>query len=114
VVAAPPGWPEVEALLKRLAASGESFSTTSSKSNRLSRYEPGRRVRLETDTGESWVELESIRGCWETFERLGRIKRTDLLDPGRCSTFMMALFRRVEGIREEHDGELFLVLRPRR
>jgi hypothetical protein len=113
-VVAEPGWPEVEAVLKKLAASGETFSTTSSKSNRISRYEAGRRVRLETDTDSFWVDIENIRGCWETLERLGRIKRTDVLDPGRCSTFMMALFQQVEGIREEHDGELYLVLRPPR
>ena len=107
---AAPGWSDVELLLKDLAASGESFSTTSSKANRISRYEPGRRVRLETESGESWVDLESIQGCWETFERLGRIKRTDVLDPGRCSTFMMALFARVEGVREEDNGELSLHL----
>jgi hypothetical protein len=107
-----PGWADVEAVLNGLATSGESFSTTSSESNRISRYEPGRRVRLETDKGESWVDVESIQGCWETLERLGRITRRDVLDPGRCSTFMMALFRRVDGIREEDDGE-YLVLGPR-
>ncbi len=109
-----PGWPDVEALLKRLAESGESFTTTSSKSNRISRYEAGRRVRLETDTGESWVEVENIQGCWETLERLGRIKRTDVLDPGRCSTFMMALFRQVEGVCQEQRDELYLTLPGRR
>jgi hypothetical protein len=105
-----PAWPDVEAVLKRLAESGESFSTTSSKSNRISRYEADPAARLETDTGESWVELENIQGCWETLERLGRIKRTDVLDPGRCSTFMMALFQQVEGVRREQREELYLTL----
>ena len=108
---AEPGWADVDAVLRRLATSGESFSTTSSTSNRISRYE-SQRIRLETDTDSFWIEVENIRGCWETLERLGRIKRTDVLDPGRCSTFMMALFQQVEGIRQEHDGELYLVLRP--
>ena len=58
------------------------------------------------------MDVESIRGCWETFERLGRIRRSDVLDPGRCSAFMMALFERIEGIRQEGEDELYLVLRP--
>ena len=53
-----------------------------------------------------------MRGCWETLERLGRIKRSDVLEPGRRSAFMMALFAQVEGIRQDTRGELQLVLRP--
>jgi hypothetical protein len=114
VAAATAGWAEVEALLVRLAGSGESFSTTTSKTNRISRYEAGRRVRVETDRDSLWVNVEDIRGCWGTFERLGRIKRADVLDPGRNSAFMMALFQQVEGIRQEQEDELYLVLRPSR
>src|SRR4029077_14940682 len=83
VATATPGWPEVEALLVKLAASGETFTTAISPSNWISRYEPGRRIRLESDADSSWVDVENIRGCWETFERLGRIRRSDVLDPGR-------------------------------
>jgi hypothetical protein len=115
VVARPaPGWPEVEALLAKLATSGESFATTSSEANRISRYEASRRIRLETETNSVWVNVEDIRGCWETLERLGRIRRNDVLDPGRNSAFMMALFAQVEGVRRQQEDELYLVLRPRR
>ena len=107
-----PGWAEVEALLVKLAASGETFTTAISPANWISRYEPGRRIRLESEADSSWVDLENIRGCWETFERLGRIRRSDVLDPGRCSAFMMALFERIEGIGQEPGDELYLVLRP--
>ena len=112
VATATPGWAEVETLLAKLAASGESFSTAISTSSWISRYEPGRRIRLESASESSWVDVESIRGCWDTFERLGRIRRSDVLDPGRCSAFMMSLFGRIEGIRQEGDDELYLVLRP--
>ncbi len=94
-----PGWAEVEALLGKLAASGETFTTAISPANWISRYEPGRRIRLESEADSSWVDVENIRGCWETFERLGRIRRSDVLDPGRCSAFMMALFERNRGHR---------------
>ena len=112
VAVATPGWAEVEELLGKLAASHETFTTAISPSNWISRYEPGRRIRLESEADSSWVDLENIRGCWETFERLGRIRRSDVLDPGRCSAFMMALFQQVEGVRQEREGELYLVLRP--
>jgi hypothetical protein len=36
-----------------------------------------------------------------------------VLEPGRRSAFMMALFQLVEGIRQERKGELYLVLRPK-
>ena len=111
---ATPGWPEVEALIVSLAASGERLATVISPASWISRYEAGRRFRLETGSESSWVDVEDVRGCWETLERLGRIRRSDVLDPGRCSAFIMALFQRVEGIRQEQRDELYLVLRPRR
>ena len=49
----------------------------------------------------TWIDIENIRGCWETLERLGRIKRSDVLEPGRRSAFMMALFEQVEGIGQD-------------
>jgi hypothetical protein len=107
-----PGWTDVEELLAKLAESGETFTTAISASSWISRYERGRRIRLEYGADASWVDVESIRGCWETFERLGRIRRSDVLDPGRCSAFMMALFERAGGIRQERGDELYLVLRP--
>jgi hypothetical protein len=113
-VVAAPGWAEVETLLADLAASGENFATSSSESNCISSYEPHRRLRLETGVDSVWIDIESIRGCWETLERLGRIRRSDVLEPGRRSAFMMALFQQIEGIRREQRGELYLVLRPKR
>jgi hypothetical protein len=54
--------------------------------------------------------VDSIHECWETFERLGRIRRRDVLDPGRCSAFMIALFRQVPGVVEQPGADLYLVL----
>ena len=100
-------------MLAELAETRENFTTDNSDSNWISVYEPGRRIRLETGNDSVWVDIESIRGCWETLERLGRIRRSDVLEPGRRSAFMMALFQLVEGIRQEEKGELYLVLRPK-
>jgi hypothetical protein len=100
-------------VLAELAASGENFVTDNSDSNWISSYEPRRRLRLETGLDSVWIDIESIKGCWETLERLGRIKRSDVLEPGRRSAFMMALFQQVEGIRQERHGELYLVLKPK-
>jgi hypothetical protein len=93
-----PSWHEVEALLSRLSASGTRFATASFVSNRISRYEPGQRLLLENENGSRWVRVGDIQGCWETFERLGCIHRRDVLDPGRCSGFVMALFAQLDGV----------------
>jgi len=108
-----PDWQAVEELLADLAARGTTFSTAFSPSSRIASYEPGRRLRIEGDSGSNWVQIDSIRCCWETFERLGRIRRRDVLDPGRCSALMMALFRQLPGVAEETGDETYLVL-PRR
>jgi hypothetical protein len=106
-----PGWQEVEELLTRLAKTGSKFSTASSARNWVSQYEPGRRLLVENHNGSRWVQIGDIRDCWETFERLGRIHRRDVLDPGRCSGLMMALFARVDGVvAEDVDGAEFLIL----
>jgi len=97
-------------VIARLAATKEKFLET----NWISSYEPGSRLRLETGTDSTWIDMDSIRACWETMERLGRIKRSDVLEPGRRSAFMMALFAQVEGIEQDTRGELQLVLRPSR
>lgn len=114
MAAASPGWDDVEELLARLDATGASFSSATSVSNRISRYAYGWRVLLETDVGSRWVDVASIRACWETFERLGRIRRQDVLEPGRCSAFMMALFGQVSGVVADagDDGSLALTSRP--
>ena len=105
-----PDWDAVESLLVRLAASRATFATATSSGNWISSYDPGRRLRVENEHGGSWIDIDSVRACWETFERLGRIRRRDVLEPGRCSAFVMALFAQVAGIRPEIGGETYLVL----
>jgi hypothetical protein len=55
------------------------------------------------------LAAESIRECWETFELFGRIRRQEVLDPGRCSAFMFALFRQVPGVVEQVGDDPYLV-----
>ena len=47
---------------------------------------------LDSGLRSRWVAVDDIRACWDTFERLGRIRREDVLEPGRCSAFMVELF----------------------
>ena len=110
---ATPSWAEVEDVLADLARAKTAFETDTSVTNRITSYDPGRRLMLESDSGSSWVEVECIKACWETFERLGRITRADVLEPGRRSAFMVALFERVAGVRRETGDETYLVLAPR-
>ena len=105
-----PDWSMVEDLIARLAAGTTTFSSATSESNAISMYEPARRLYLATDSDGSWVDVDSVRECWATFERLGRISRRDVREPGRRSAFMMALFEQVDGVRIEHGDEPFLVL----
>jgi hypothetical protein len=105
-----PSWVDVEELLDRLAASGDPIPTALAPTTRIAAYDRGNRVRLESDAGSSWLDVDSIHECWETFERLGRIRRRDVLDPGRCSAFMFALFRQVPGVVEQAGADLYLVL----
>jgi hypothetical protein len=107
---AEPTWLAVEDLLERLAGTRASFRTATSAASWISSYERGHRIRLETDSGSRWIGVESIRACWETFERLGRIDRQDVLDPGRSSAFMMALFQQLAGVDWEDGEETHLVL----
>lgn len=112
---ASPRWTDVEVLLARLDATGSTFPSATSVHNRVTRYASGWRLMLETDIGSSWVNIASIRGCWETFERLGRIRRRDVLEPGRCSAFMMALFAQVAGVVDEAgDGASLALPHPSR
>jgi hypothetical protein len=105
-----PAWPDVEELLQRLAATGRPIPTPLSPEGTISSYQPGRRLLLEANAGSRWVAVESIRECWETFERLGRIRRQDVLEPGRCSAFMIALFQQVPGVSEQFGEDHYLVL----
>jgi hypothetical protein len=106
----PPSWETVEELVSYLAGTRTVFPSAISDSNWISRYEPGRRLMLETDDRSSWIQLEHVRACWETFERMGRISRSDVLEPGRCSAFMMALFVQLPGVVRDWKDEGALVL----
>lgn len=106
----PPDWQAVEMVLERLASSREQFRMPTGRWNSISGYDRGWRLLRETELGSSWVRIEYIKACWETFERLGRICRADVLEPGRCSDFMIALFQQVKGV--HWDDGMYLVLPP--
>jgi hypothetical protein len=106
----PPGWETVEDLLSLLARTRAVFPTANATSNWISAYQPGRRLLVESGTQSHWVQVEHIRTCWEKFEELGRITRRDVLEPGRRSAFMMALFAQLTGVRREDGREPHLVL----
>ncbi len=105
-----PGWETVEDLLSLLASTRAVFPTAISTSNWISAYQPGRRLLVESGAQSHWVHVEHIRTCWEKFEELGRITRRDVLEPGRRSAFMMALFAQLAGVRREDGKEPRLVL----
>lgn len=105
-----PAWADVEQLLDRLATTGDPIPTELAPSTRITCYQHGRRVMLESNLGSKWIAVDSIRECWATFERLGRIRRQDVLEPGRSSAFMMALFRQVPGVAEQVGKDPCLVL----
>jgi hypothetical protein len=66
---------------------------------------------LHSERGPQWIAVDDVRACWQTCERLRRIRRQDVLDPGRSSAFMVALFGRVSGVVEEiGDTDRYLVL----
>jgi hypothetical protein len=108
-----PGWDDVHGLIEQLCATRATFRTATSVENSISQYEPNVRLMLESERGTRWVSVDDVRGCWETFERLGTINRGDLLEPGRCSAFMFALFAQVEGVEADAADEARLAL-PRR
>ena len=93
----------MDALLTRLVATRAQFATHTSEQSSVSQYDPETRLMLEASNGARWVAVADVRQCWSTFERLGRIGRADVLEPGRCSAFMFALFAQVDGV--EQDGD---------
>lgn len=95
---AAPRWEDVHRLIERLCATRATFRTETSAENSIAQYEPGFRLMHESERGTRWVAVDDVRACWATFERLGSVIRRDLLDPGRCSAFMFALFAQVEGV----------------
>jgi hypothetical protein len=105
-----PSWAEVEKVLDRLAWAGATIAITPTSTTTIGGYERGRRVLLQSSSGPRWLAVDNIRECWERFEELGRIRRSDMLEPGRCSGFMIALFREVPGVTEKHvRGTAYLV-----
>jgi hypothetical protein len=109
----PPVWDDVHGLIADLCSSRASFASATSAENSISQYEPDGRMMLQSDHGSRWVAVEDVRGCWETFERLGTVRRADLLEPGRCSAFMFALFAQLDGVETDAADASRLVLRLR-
>jgi hypothetical protein len=101
----------VEKLLDRLARAGATIPITPTSNTTIGGYERGRRVLLQSGHGQLWLAVDSIRECWARFEELGQIRRSDMLEPGRCSGFMIALFRQVPGVTEKHVGGTTYLLR---
>jgi hypothetical protein len=108
--ARPPRWKDVVELIERLVLTGAVLPTSAGLSSQISGYERGRRFMLVSEAGSHWVALDDIRECWTTFERLGHIRRPDVLEPGRRSAFVMALFAQVPGVVERTEPEHHLVL----
>ena len=97
-------WQMVEALLAELAVSGAPFASATSQAYRIESYAPGWRVRMASVSASRWIDIEDIQACWSTFERLQTISKDDLLEPGRASSFMFALFGQLSGTVESDDG----------
>ena len=106
-----PMWTEVEKVLDRLARAGSTIPITPTSTTTIGGYECGRRVLLQSAGGSGWLAVDSIRECWERFEELGRIRRSDVLEPGRRSGFMIALFRQVPGVTEKRIGRNVYLVR---
>jgi hypothetical protein len=103
-----PTWEMVEDLLAELSSTKSPFNWQEERTYRLEGYQPDWRVRAVAGESSRWVEVEDIRTCWATFERLGRIESKDVLEPGRCSSLMMALFEQIPGIEQPADGSASL------
>lgn len=108
-----PTWQTVEALLDLLASSRAVFPTATSDFNWISGFERGRHLTFENGARSTRLQIEYVKECWETFEKLGRIQRSDVLEPGRCSAFMMGLFAQVPGVEEGKGDCLVLAGAPR-
>jgi hypothetical protein len=101
-----PTWATVLDLLSELSSTKAPITGPGGRVYRVERFERDWRVMVVGAGSSRWVDLEDIHGCWQTFERLGRIESEDVLDPGRCSTFMMAMFLQVPGIDETAGAAL--------
>jgi hypothetical protein len=105
-----PCWADVEQLLDRLAETGERLPSAHGEGATIVSYQRGRRLMLDSGLRSRWVAVDDIRACWDTFERLGRIRREDVLEPGRCSAFMVELFAHVPGVVDQDGAERWLAL----
>jgi|SRR5579872_202769 len=103
------GFDLVERLLAQLAKDGSSFASSTSASYRIESYEPGFRLRISNINSSRWIDVDDVRGCWAIFERKRSINREDVLDPGRASAFMLALFGQLPCTAEAPDGALEFV-----
>ena len=105
-----PCWADVEQLLDRLVETGERLPSAHGEGATILSYERGHRLMLDSGLRSRWVAVDDIRTCWDTFERLGRIRREDVLEPGRCSAFMVELFAHVPGVVDQDGAERWLAL----
>jgi hypothetical protein len=106
-----PCWEDVEAVLDHLARTREALPSLPGTGCHIASYKRGSRLMLHSERGPQWIAVADVRACWQTFEQLRRIRRQDVLEPGRCSAFMVALFAQVPGVVEENgepDGYLAL------
>ncbi len=111
VSATGPRWEDVEVVLERLAQTRELLPGLHGVGSHVGTYQRGRRLMLDSQHGSQWIAVDDIRTCWQTLERLGRIRRQDVLEPGRCSAFMVALFAQVPGVVEQiGDADRYLAL----
>ena len=101
---------DVEQLLDRLVETGERLPSAHGEGATILSYERGHRLMLDSGLRSRWVAVDDIRACWDTFERLGRIRREDVLEPGRCSAFMVELFAHVPGVVDQDGAERWLAL----
>jgi hypothetical protein len=106
----PPRWEDVLEVIDRLVLTGAFLQTSVGLRSQVASYQRGRRLMLNSEAGSHWVAVDDLRECWTTFERLGSIRRQDVLEPGRCSGFVMALFANVPGVVERTEPERLLVL----
>ena len=107
-----PTWKTVEELLDLLGTTHAVFPTATSDFNWISSFERGRHLTFENGSRSTRLQIEYVKACWETFEKLGRVRRSDVLEPGRCSAFMMGLFAQVPGV-EEKGGALVFAAKAR-
>jgi hypothetical protein len=105
-----PEWQDVERVIREVAKSGRTIYTVTGKPNRIVEYVPGRSVTVETKKGIDDIAIDVIRHHWTTLETKRRVRLRELLDPGRRSAFMGALFSQVPGVRVEGTRPAYLVI----